>query len=867
MYRTMLTQSKSILLVEDSKSFGAFVKKRIEDALDIPVVWVQTCAEAITTMESSKKPFLLGVLDMVLPDAANGEIVDVVLAKGIPGIVLTGQYTKGLRDITISKGVIDFFIKDNIGVVESVIRFIDRFQKNHDVRILIVDDSRGARLFLRRFLEGHGFIILEAENGSKAIEVLNTVSVQLMIVDFQMPGMDGCQLTQTVRKRYSIDEISIIGLSSVNKKDLAVRFIKAGANDFLQKPFLNEELLWRIIQNIEIHERRRELEKIVVHSNRQSASRMTINKLLETALASMSITKQLETALDHIFLVPWFSLLSKGAIFLVDSVTGELTLQAHRGFSEYQVIRCGRIPPGMCLCGKVLQEAKTLFVDHVDEQHHIQYEQMADHGHFVVPINSNEKVIGVIVLYVQANHIRKQEEDEFLGVVAFTLAGLIERKKLEERVKQQSEYDELTGLPNRTLFQSRLTRTLQRANLSNTEVILMFLDLDRFKFVNDTMGHKAGDSLLRDAAKRILECVRNTDTVARLGGDEFTIILPKLTSLFYVEFVARRILEELSKPFQLPGGQADISGSIGIAVFPNDASDMDRLIKSADTAMYHAKRAGRATFRFFEEEMNANAMKRLEMEKAIQHALKNNEFLLYYQPKIDTCSGQITGMEALARWNRPTLGFVSPNEFIPIAELTGLIVPLGDLVLEMACRQNKKWLDLGFSPLCVSVNLSTVQLKQGDRLVSTIKGLLSETGLSAEYLEIEITESMMMEDMDNAIDILNQVRALGVKISVDDFGTGYSSLGSLKNLPVQTFKIDRSFIFELMDDQDSVAIVSAIISMAKQLNLRVVAEGVERKEQVEFLKIIGCDEIQGFFYSKPLAPEEFERYIETYKTH
>ena len=391
---------------------------------------------------------------------------------------------------------------------------------------------------------------------------------------------------------------------------------------------------------------------------------------------------------------------------------------------------------------------------------------------------------------------------------------------------------------------------------------MLFVNLDHFKSINDTLGHAVGDELLQEAARRITLCIRDYDVVARFGGDEFAVIMPQLTNQFYVAFVARRIIEELSKPFTLSIDVVHLSASIGISVFPHDASSPGQLLKNATIAVNHAKKDGRSTLMFFEKDMHAKAMQRVNLEKALKQALENDEFVVYYQPKIDPTSNQVIGMEALLRWQRPGFGLVSPAVFIPIAEQTGLIVPIGAHVLNVACRQNKAWIDAGRPPMCVSVNLSTRQFQQGDALLTTIKTTLANTGLAAEFLEMEITESMMMLDMSKAIDLMDEVQALGVKISVDDFGTGYSSLSALKLLPIQTLKIDRSFIIGLVADQDSIAIVSAIISLAKQLHLKIVAEGVETIEQVKFLQENGCDEIQGFFYAKPMPAQEFEAFLD-----
>ncbi|MBF0135762.1 MAG: EAL domain-containing protein [Magnetococcus sp. DMHC-1] len=659
-----------------------------------------------------------------------------------------------------------------------------------------------------------------------------------------------------------------VGLFAIaNRQDMAQRHTLQNTHELRHQIFVHQELLREYRETI-IHQTEL-LQKEIAFGKQQAAiikrnydSRMVINKLLETTLISQKFEQMLGTLLDIIFTVPWFALYPKGSVFLVNQATGMLELIAHRNFGQELLGRCQRLRLGECLCGKAALSGKLLFSSQVDARHEIQYPGMPDHGHYCVPIKSGTQILGVINLYVNANHRSEPDELEFLESVAYTMAGIIERKKLEIRIQQQAELDELTGLPNRVLFRDRLELAINTAKRNRTEVILMFLDLDGFKKVNDTLGHKAGDQLLQEAARRISACVRTSDTVARLGGDEFTIILPKLTHLFYVEYVIRRILEELARPFFLVAGEGRISGSIGVAIYPRDAVDPNDLLTHADMAMYHAKHAGRSTFRFFEPAMTSEAMERLKIEKSLQQGLERNEFLLHYQPKVNPVSGEVVGMEALVRWQQPDEGIVSPAKFIPVAEQTGLIVAIGNQVLTMACRQNKNWIDAGFKPCRVSVNLSVRQLKQGEKLFATISGVLAATGLPPEYLELEITESMMMENIKDAVTTLERIRGLGVWISVDDFGTGYSSLGSLKNLPIQILKIDRSFISGLGTNQDLQAIVSAILHMARQLNLRVVAEGAETSEEVKFLKEMGCDEIQGFYYAKPMPAMDFAKILQ-----
>ncbi|MBF0185434.1 MAG: EAL domain-containing protein [Magnetococcales bacterium] len=600
-----------------------------------------------------------------------------------------------------------------------------------------------------------------------------------------------------------------------------------------------------------IHKKRKEKElaqaqMIAMLKTQESQSVQTLNILLKTALIPMSLDQQLRHILETLFTMSWFPLLPQGTIYLVNQDKGALQLAACVGLDPEQ-LEHPELP------GKSSLNPENPAINyHVDRAH----------GHYQIPIQSANSVFGLLNLYVPAEHQAQQKDKEFLTSVAMTIAAMVERKYLEYKVQKQAEIDELTGLPNRALFHNRLERAIAVADRTHTEVVLMFIDLDRFKQVNDTMGHKAGDHLLQEAAKRLLACVRTTDTVSRLGGDEFTIILPKSTPLVYVEYIALRIQQEMAAPFHLEEGVAEVSASIGITIYPRDGADMDQLLQSADTAMYHAKNSGRNSFSFFDYAMMAEAIERLEIEKALKLAMEKEELLVYYQPKVNPLTGRTAGMEALVRWKKNQSEFVSPGLFIPIAEQSALIVTIGTYVLHQACRQTKRWLDAGYGPLCVSVNLSVRQLKQEEVLLNTLQEILQETGLPASALEVEITESMMMQNVNSVVALLHKVRDLGIKISIDDFGTGYSSLSSLKHLPIQTLKVDRSFITGVGEDQDSAAIVQAIIALAKQLNLKIVAEGVENRQQVQFLSQLGCDEIQGYYYGKPMSSEDFSAFLQ-----
>jgi diguanylate cyclase (GGDEF)-like protein/PAS domain S-box-containing protein len=445
-------------------------------------------------------------------------------------------------------------------------------------------------------------------------------------------------------------------------------------------------------------------------------------------------------------------------------------------------------------------------------------------------------------------------DDKAIGVASL-VQDVTERLNTERTIHYMAHHDALTGLPNRRLMQDRLNQAILQARRRQRHVGLMFIDLDRFKVVNDTLGHETGDSVLRDIAMRLTKLVRDGDTVSREGGDEFVIVLPDLEKPESAQLVANKILSELAKPIEVGGQEITVTGSIGISHYPNDATDVQQLLKHADSAMYQAKDAGRNTVRFFTSDLNFLLSKRLEVESRLRRGIERNEFFLRYQPQVDVASGKIIGVEALLRWNDPNLGEIFPKDFISVAEELGLIVPLGEWMFRTACKQLKVWDAEGFSDLTVSVNLSPRQFVSR-KLLPSIKAAILETGINANRIDLEITEAMAMRNLEQSIEILTELRRLGSTVSIDDFGVGYSSLGQLKRLPVQTIKIDHSFISQVPDDPNSCSITEAIIAMGKRLHLRVVAEGIEQISQLEFLRANGCDAFQGFLFSKPLTSAE-----------
>jgi diguanylate cyclase (GGDEF)-like protein/PAS domain S-box-containing protein len=432
-----------------------------------------------------------------------------------------------------------------------------------------------------------------------------------------------------------------------------------------------------------------------------------------------------------------------------------------------------------------------------------------------------------------------------------TMVDITQRKLAEERVRSLAYYDALTGLANRTLLLDRLSKALASARRQKRKVALLFLDLDRFKVINDSLGHSVGDLLLKEVAARLKRVTRDPDTAARLGGDEFLILLTDVEDISGVAVAAKRFMDAISAGYSIQSHYLNVSCSLGISIFPEHGADNDTLIKHADAAMYTAKESGRNDFRFFTADMNTQAVARLALENGLRSALANNELFLVYQPQMDMRTGKTNGLEALLRWQHPDIGLVSPNDFIRIAENSGLIITIGEWVLKSACSQARKWQDEGLPPVSIAVNVSAVQFRQ-ENFPQTIEKVLRETGLDPKYLELELTESLLLSNADVMFSVLQQLTVMGVRLAIDDFGTGYSSLSYLKRFPVSKLKIDGSFIRDVALHQDDAAITIAIISMAKSLKLKVVAEGVENEAQLSFLRGQGCDGIQGYHFSKPL---------------
>lgn len=497
----------------------------------------------------------------------------------------------------------------------------------------------------------------------------------------------------------------------------------------------------------------------------------------------------------------------------------------------------------------------------------IRNDEELKHLPIIILTSSTEPELKLEALELGATDLLAKPVDP--SELALRLKNTLTAKRYQD---QLTYYDALTGLPNRRLFAEQLERTLQRASRTSADCALLHINLDRFKQINDVLGHKRGDILLQEVAKRLGRSIRVTDSLgssgvpeatnplSRVGADEFSVLLPGMGKVDLASRVARRILKDLSTPFDLDGNATFVTASIGISFYPNDGDNAETLLGSAVSATSHAKKRGCSNFEFYDPSLNLEAAERLKLENQLRQAVENKEIRVYYQPKVEINSRKIIGAEALMRWEHPELGFVGPEQFIPIAEEAGLIGALGEWILRTSCMQNQAWQSAGLPPISIAVNVSAMQF-QGEGFVEVVANSLRASQMDPKYLVLELTESVIMENPDETVTMLNAIKEMGVRISVDDFGTGYSSFSSLKRFPIDELKIDRSFVQNIPDDKDDAAIANAIVLIAHTLGLTVVAEGVETEAQLEFLGGCGCDTYQGYLCSRPVPPEQFQRLL------
>jgi len=688
-------------------------------------------------------------------------------------------------------------------------------------RILIVDDQPANILLLERILAGAGYSCITSTTDPFAVCRLHqTHQYDLILLDLKMPGMDGFEVMEALKKLDVDSYVPVLVITA--EPNHKVRALQAGAKDFIGKPFDIVEVKTRIHNMLEVR---------LQHQAIQNYSESLEQIVLERTADLQRFRQAMNLTADAIFL------LNRSTMLFIDVNDSACRMF---GYTREELYALG---PMDLSC-----DSRETLERRYDET--IATGQSS--GLFEVVACRRDGTQFPAELQRQ---VQRRGDD---WVIIVILRDITERKDAHRRLQRLAHYDPLTGLPNRTLFYETLAKTLAQAEQNQWRLAVLFIDLDRFKNINDTLGHAIGDELLRQFCDRLAQCVRVRDTVGRLGGDEFALILIIPHSQLDAVVVANKIREVLRHPFDLRGFEASITASIGITLYPDDARDPETLVKYADTAMYKAKEAGRNTYRFFTADMNLQVLARLELENALHKAIENEEFVLYYQPKLQINTGRMVGVEALIRWVRPGHGMVSPGEFIPLLEETGLIVRVGAWVIEAACRQLALWTHSWAGPIPISVNVSGRQFLEGN-LEQVVLEAIRKNNIEPDCLELELTESSLMFNTEQAITELHRLKALGIQISIDDFGTGYSSLAYLKRFPIDKLKIDIAFIREVTTNPDDAAIALAIINMAHSLKLQVIAEGVETAAQLSYLRRHRCDQMQGFYFSQAVSCDALER--------
>jgi diguanylate cyclase (GGDEF)-like protein len=698
-------------------------------------------------------------------------------------------------------------------------------------RVLVVDDDPLVRLLVQEALARTGMHMEEAEDGWQALDSVRRALPDLVILDIELPGLDGLATCRMMRELPGCRDLPVMILTAHSDSETIDGAFEVGATDFINKPIDVQLLRHRVRFVMRAHNAFSELTRTL--SDLRSSEKRLANAQRLARVGSWEWVPDTEEML-------WSEEVYR--IFKIPQRAGSSTYEAFLDIAH---------PEDRPALEKAMREAASEATSWALD-------------HRIALAGGEERVVRQ-----QAEVVPGPSGDPVC--ISGTIQDITDRHRAKEQIRQLVYYDGLTSLPNRKMLSERLESILQSARINNEAVALLFLDLDRFSRINDTLGHAVGDELLKAVADRLINAVRSSDcvgrpepsdsaSVSRLGGDEFTVVLPHLTSSEAAAQVARRILETVRAPFTLEGHRLDVTASIGIALFPNDGSDPDTLLRSADVAAYHAKELGRDLYQFFSESMNERATRNMRLESGLRAGIERGELTLHYQPQFDARTGRIVAAEALVRWRSPDYGLIPPGDFIPLAEESGLIVPLGEWVLRTACGQTRVWRDAGLPEIRIAVNVSSHQVQKGG-LRETVERALRHARLDASLLEIEITESALIGDAPEIVETLSELRSMGVRLALDDFGTGYSSLSHLVRFPFDALKIDRCFVNEIGTDGQGNAIIAAVVAMAQRLQLTVTAEGVETPEQREFLRIEGCDLLQGFLTGRPVEADVLENLL------
>jgi len=682
----------------------------------------------------------------------------------------------------------------------------DNIQVEIAPTILVVDDDLLVRTMLQDALTAAGFEAVQAADGAAALRAFVEVNPDLVLLDLIMPGKDGYETCRELRSLPGGEFTPILMITGVDGADSIHHAFEAGATDFVAKPVNAELLVHRV--------------RYMLRASRN------VKRLAE----DQARLEMLKVAVDS---------LPVGITFC--DVNGVIVYSnpAEAKMHGYQVEE---------LIG---QEARRFSTS--SRSRRVEPDKLKEIGVWRRE-SINVRKDGVEFPALLTSISVRDNEQNYLGIIT-TCEDVSDRKMAEEKIRQLAYYDTLTGLPNRGMFQERLHQSLSQAQRDNEKVNLIFLDLDHFKDINDTLGHEVGDKLLHLVANRLSACIRESDLLARLGGDEFVVVCQVLESQESVAAVLQRIQGIFTDPFDIDGHQIYTSASIGIAVFPDDSQDASTLFRCADTAMYQAKNDGRANFRFFSAELNQKIVQRVALENSLRKGLEKNEFFLHYQPLWDLKTSKMVGAEVLLRWQSSDYGLMQPSAFISLLEDSGLINNVGEWVLRSACMQVREWAQTGHQDLKVAVNISGKQMKH-PKFLEMLTGIIDETGVNPRNLELEFTESVIMDNVESTVDIFGKLKEMGIQLSIDDFGTGYSSLNYLKHFPVDRIKIDKSFVADVNRKESDAAIIEAIVSMAQSLSLRVVAEGVENSDQLHSLSKLGCDEVQGYYLAMPMHADD-----------
>lgn len=692
-------------------------------------------------------------------------------------------------------------------------------------RILIADDEAQIREVLHELL-GDDYDCREVGSAEEALAVVRQENFDLVLSDIMMGGITGLQMVPQVLE-ISPDTV-VIMISGEQNIESAIEALRAGAFDYITKPFdlrHVEAAVKRALEHQALRRSKRYYENFLEEIVKQ--------RTVELNKANQTLSVLIKASPLAIFVLDL-----EGHVILWNPAAEKMF-----GWNEAEVV--GHPFP------LVPEERRETFRAGFEG---------ALEGKVVTDYQTRRPRKDGSLIDVNVWMTALFDADGAINGIMAIVADITERKQAEARINYLAYHDTLTGLANRVSFEEHLATSIADAENNQATLAVMFLSLDRFKKFNDTLGHIVGDQLLKGVAERLRLGLREADMVARFGSDEFSFLLTRIEDAADAEACAREFQSILERPFHIEAHELYVTSSIGIGLYPMDGRDAQELLKSAGAALYRAKQAGGSNYQFFTADMSERALQRLSLENQLRRGLDRKEYRVYYQPQVNIDTGKITGMEALVRWQHPERGLVAPVEFISLAEDTGLIAPLGEWVLRTACEQTRQWLDRGFPKLHVAVNLSPRQFQQPD-LVLMVERLLKETGLDATCLELEVTESSVMKNAETAINTLRELKAMGIRISIDDFGSGYSSLSYLKNLPIDVLKIDQSFVRDMTTDPKDAAIVMAIIQLAHSLQLQVKAEGVETEDQLRFLRLLRCDEMQGYLFCRPVPEDAFEQML------